>query len=666
MAVAEMQKLNLVAMSYDKDKILNALQKTGATEIKTHYEAENTSVLSEDLEGLTSRVNRVDAALNLLVPEVDAYNKDNKVKSDDLKDGFSVSYREFMGANSLQEECDGLVENINRLFDERRELTAKKAKLQKSLETAEIYSGVEEKFKEFSSTAHVKIKLGTIPATEVDNLLKAVEEKELCHVSVLTAGAESALIVFSAHKSEEGADEVLGACSFTACPFPQEKSGAEVYAELKKEIEETSARLDGISKEIYGLGKDVKTLKIYSDYLGFELEKLSLSEKMRATAKTFLLEAYVPKEAEELVKTALDGATNAVYYEFSEPSEDEMPPTLYKNNAVVKNFESITNMYSPVNAREFDPNTVMAFFYSLFLGFIMGDVGYGLLMLLGGGAIYLKLRGSDSGMKRLAGVFAVGGIFAILWGLLFNSLFGLPSIFGTGNSVIPDAKDARWSLMGIQVPSVLLISLEIGVVHLMVGYICKAVQCMRRGQFWDGILDGLVWAVFSIGMGLAIAGFIDELNMPIIAYIGGAMAGSMLLVAMLTAGRKEKLLGKFTKGFGAAYGIINYVSDILSYARLYGLMLSGAVIAQIISGYAVIQPDGTAGFILSGNVALIILGVVLLLVGHAFNLAIGLLGAYIHDARLQYVEFYGRFFEGEGELFAPLGSNRKYIKVINN
>ena len=125
---------------------------------------------------------------------------------------------------------------------------------------------------------------------------------------------------------------------------------------------------------------------------------------------------------------------------------------------------------------------------------------------------------------------------------------------------------------------------------------------------------------------------------------------------MLTAGRKEKLLGKFTKGFGAAYGVINFASDILSYARLYGLMLSGAVIAQIVSRYAV-------DFITGGNAMLIILGAVLMIVGHGFNLAIGLLGAYIHDARLQYVEFYGRFFEGEGELFSPLGSDFKYVNL---
>ena len=311
-------------------------------------------------------------------------------------------------------------------------------------------------------------------------------------------------------------------------------------------------------------------------------------------------------------------------------------------------------MYSPVNSREFDPNAIMSVFYSIFLGFIMGDVGYGLLMLLGGGFIYMKKRHEDSGLKRLSGVFAVGGICAIVWGLLFNSVFGIPLPFMP--TVMPDAQSDMWSFMGISVPAVLIIALIIGIIHLMTGYVCKAIQCMRRGNFWDGVWDGLVWTVFSVGVALAVIGLIDEAGMPLLAYIGGGIAGVSLVIAMLTAGRKEKLLGKFTKGFGAAYGIINYASDILSYARLYGLMLSGAVIAQIVSDYSV-------QFITSGNVALIILAVVLMVVGHAFNLAIGLLGAYIHDARLQYVEFYGRFYEGEGEIFTPLGSNRKFIRI---
>ena len=139
--------------------------------------------------------------------------------------------------------------------------------------------------------------------------------------------------------------------------------------------------------------------------------------------------------------------------------------------------------------------------------------------------------------------------------------------------------------------------------------------------------------------------------------IGGITAGVSLLVAMLTAGRKEKFFGKLTKGFGAAYGVINYASDILSYARLYGLLLSGAVIANIVSSYAM-------GFITGGNAIVAVLGVLLMIAGHIFNLAMSLLGAYIHDARLQYVEFFGRFFEGEGELFTPLGSTQKYVYLL--
>lgn len=659
MAVAEMRVLNLAAMSYDRDRILNALHRTGATEIKTHYEAENTSVLCEDWEELSGRVSRLDGALNLLCAEVDAYNKDNKIKSDGLKDGFAVSYSEFICANALKDECEELVEKIYALYDERRELTARKVKLGRYAATAEIYSGVEEKFNAFSPTAHAKIMLGTVPAQEKDNFLKAAEDMELCCAAVLAADAESALVVFAAHKSEEGAEVFLQSCGFAACPFPPEKSGAEINAELNKEINELTVRTDEITKEICGFGGHIKKLKIYSDYLGFEVEKLSLSEKMRSTAKTFLLEAYLPKEAEELVRTALDEASDDVYYEFSEPSADEMPPTLYKNNAVVKNFETITNMYSPVNAREFDPNTVMAFFYSLFLGFIMGDMGYGLLMFIVGGAVYLKKRASDSGLKRMSGVFAIGGIFAILWGVLFGSLFGIELI----PPLMPNAKDDTWGVMGINVPAVLIIAMELGIVHLMAGYICKAIQHMRRGRFWDGMLDGLVWAVFSIGVGVAIAGFIEQANAGILAAVGGIMAGASLFVAVLTAGRKEKFFGKITKGFGAAYGIINYVSDVLSYARLYGLMLSGAVIAQIIAEYTVVGNASTVGFLVSGNPLLIILGVFIFVVGHVFNLAIGLLGAYIHDARLQYVEFFGRFYEGEGELFAPLGSTHKYIKL---
>jgi V/A-type H+-transporting ATPase subunit I len=271
-----------------------------------------------------------------------------------------------------------------------------------------------------------------------------------------------------------------------------------------------------------------------------------------------------------------------------------------------------------------------------------------------GGWIWWKNRKRPTGFSRLAGSFGFGGIFAIVWGLLFNSLFGFAILPKT---VMPNPQEDMWSLVGIAVPSVLIISMFIGLFQIFVGYVCKAIQQWRRGNIADALCDGAVWAIFTIGVALAILGFVAEANLPKLAMVGAVTAGGALVIAMLTAGRKEKFFGKFTKGFGAAYGVINFASDILSYARLYGLMLSGAVIASIVSQYG-------GGFVASGNAMLIILGVLLLVVGHGFNLVMNLLGAYIHDARLQYVEFYGRFYEGDGTLFAPLGSKRKYVYVL--
>jgi V/A-type H+-transporting ATPase subunit I len=225
--------------------------------------------------------------------------------------------------------------------------------------------------------------------------------------------------------------------------------------------------------------------------------------------------------------------------------------------------------------------------------------------------------------------------------------------------IIPSAQDfsVMWSFVGIRVPPVLIIAMVTGITQLFAGYLCKAIQLWRRGQFWDGVCEGVLWAIFSVGVALAIVGLTKEAKLPVLATVGGITAGVSLALAVLTAGRHEKFFGKFTKGFGAAYGIINYASDILSYARLYGLMLAGAVIAGIIAQYG-------GGFVVSGNPLMVTLGVFLLVVGNLFNLVISLLGAYIHDARLQYVEFYGRFYEGDGELFKPLGGERKYIYLV--
>ena len=656
MAIVKMRKLNLVGLSYDKDAVLNALHKTNATEVTLHAHTDNTVAIESDTEGMRSYLASVENALGVLCAAVETAEKANGEKKPEvLKDGFDVAYSDFMAAKDNKAEVDAAVEKINALTDGKNKCTAELARVRKQIKDAEIYAKLKTPFEAFADTQNTRARLGVVPMQNRDALEKAVAETELCAMETLNTDGDSALVFVIAHKSAAiETDGMLSAYGFSDCPHKGKKTGEEVLRGLQDEEKAILLALEENERDMYALKAQIRPIKIYCDYYAFTMEKEETSDKLRATEKTFLLQAYVPVDAEETVAAELSGLDDPVYYEFSDPTDEDTPPTLMRNNAIVSSFEGITNTYSAPHYREFDPNAVMAFFYSLFMGFIIGDAGYGLIMLLGGGILWWKGLKRPTGMSRLAGAFAIGGIFAIFWGLLFNSVFGFMPF---AKAVMPDPQKGRWSLVGIQVPSVLVICMELGVFQLCVGYICKAVQEWRRGNFFDGVCDGLLWAFFSIGVGLAIVGLVAESRLPILATVGGLTAGISLVLAAIFAGRHEKSFGKITKGFGSLYGIINYASDILSYARLYGLMLSGAVIAQIIATYS-------GGFIVSGNVLLIVLGAVLLIVGNAFNLIMNLLGAYIHDARLQYVEFYGRFFEGEGELFTPLGASRKYIYLL--
>ena len=656
MAIAVMRKLRVAAISYEGDKILDALSKTGAAEIKILEAEENIARPVSDAATLSSRLEEAEGALKELVASSERYAKEHKKAFKPEKDGFFVTYEEFMNAEK-REEAEALIAEIKRLAAERVRLSASLASLEKTILSLSPYKEFEILFSAFSNTPRLRVFLGT-----VENVKEELFET-LADVCVKTEG--NTVLVVALKEAEKETEEFLRGLDFAPCPFLKEAgTGKELYARLNEEKKDLLREIEKIDEAEFALCENIRFLKVYCDRIAYELEKAeSVSEKMLATERVILLEAYAPKESEEEISAALSAVTDSAYFDFVEPEEDEMPPTLMRNNGLTKNFEAITNLYSPPNSREFDPTTVMGIFYSVFLGFIMGDIGYGLFMLIGGGLLWWKNRVKDNGLKRLAAVFAIGGVFAVIWGFLFDSLFGIAILH---MRVMPPLLEGNtnWHVLGIAIPALLIVALEVGVVQLFAGYVCRAIQCWRRGKIWDGIFDGVVWAVFSIGVGLAIAGLVEELNMIILAYVGGIAAGAMLLTAMLTAGRKEKILGKFTKGFGAAYGVINYASDILSYARLYGLMLSGAVIAEIVSGYALTGYGGSTGMIVSGNAGLAVLGVVLLLLGHLLNLALSLLGAYIHDARLQFLEFYGKFYDGEGELFSPLGSKHTHVFIV--
>ena len=382
MAVVEMSKLNLVAMSYDKDAVLNALHRTGSAEIKLCSQTEYANPAEADTEELRAYLSRLEGALGQLCGASENYFKGEKIKTDYFGEP-QISYAEFMSAGEKREIAEKTADDVASAAENKRQLEAELAKVRRDLATARLYSDYKEPLKQ-TDTAHVRFMLGVLPVRQKDIFVRDIAGV-LASYSFEDEDGESALILAAVHKCDaQKAVDVLQASGFSSCPFDTQSTGEELYLSLKERERELETAIASGRARWAELAERIRDLKIYCDYTAFCLEKAEADGNMRFTASAFLLEAYVPKEAEGLISRALDELSKPVYYGFSAPAEDETPPTLLKNNKIVRNFEAVTNMYSPPSSREFDPNTVMAFFYSVFLGFIMADMGYGIMMMLGG------------------------------------------------------------------------------------------------------------------------------------------------------------------------------------------------------------------------------------------------------------------------------------------
>ncbi len=298
----------------------------------------------------------------------------------------------------------------------------------------------------------------------------------------------------------------------------------------------------------------------------------------------------------------------------------------------------------------------MAVFYFLFFGIMIGDAGYGLLLAIAGFVVGTSKK-FDTGIKKLALLVGMGGVSAIIWGVLFGGYFSID--FGETNVAI--------ILNPLDKPLLLLVlSIGLGCVQMVTGYIIKFVALCKEGKPFSAIFDcGSIILLFAALVCLAI-GMLPSLApmlgittdfVPPQGFTTAAMVLALAGVALILifGGRASKnVFGKIVGGFKGLYGLVNLLSDLLSYCRLFGLCLASCAIGLAFNSLgSIIMGIPVVGYVIGG---------VVLAVLHLFNLALGVLSAYVHDARLQFLEFYGKFYDGGGRLFDPLGVKTKYIR----
>lgn len=473
-----------------------------------------------------------------------------------------------------------------------------------------------------------------------------------CAFDAIPVGDGTLVTVIYRREKSADVDRLFGTGGFVKCPYTDDCTAAHMIDALQSERADVDRHEYELTRSALDYEKYYDELRILYDVVGLEIERVEVADNFLKSDSTFLLEGWLPEAVAESVIAEVKAECPNIFVQMLAPEERDAPPTLVVNNKIIEPYEDITNMYSPPKYREIDPNPVMSIFFFLFFGLMVGDAAYGVILA----AVGLTLGFSkklDIGTRKLLQLIGWGGVAAIFWGVLFGSYFGID--FG-------ETKVALW-FNPIEDPMTMLyLSIALGVIQLTVGYVMMFIKLCKDGKPFSAIFDaGSIILLFAalvclaVGMvannptaGLAAFASIPESVRSGLTTAAIVLAVSGLALMIVFGGRNNKnVFGKIFGGFKGVYGLINLLSDLLSYCRLFGLALSSCAIALAFN---------TLGLTLGAA------GYVVLVVLHIFNIALAVLSAYVHNARLQVLEFYGKFYDGEGRLFEPVGSKTKHIR----
>lgn len=476
-------------------------------------------------------------------------------------------------------------------------------------------------------------------------ILEATEEAELFIVSEDKNAYYCAIVCIK--DDIDSLNEVLREIGFVYSNVPEiSLTAAGAIAEFEKEITACEESTEGKQKFIEEQASYRDAIKLAADKFATKLSIAESTEKLMGSEKVVFMEGWVPAEDEEGLIGILSSYSAA--YDLSDPVEEEYDtvPVCLKNNKVTNALNMVTNMYSLPRYGTVDPNPWMAPFFILFYGLMMADMGYGIIMVAAG-IVALKKIKPRANTLAFCQLLLYCGISTFICGALTGSFFS----------------DILLQLFNIELPKlfspvdnsieVLIGALILGFVQLIVGMVCGFIQKCKRGDIASAIFEEFaLWTVFAAAA-LAYFGIgsVNGIPVPLIATI---------LFLLFGAGREAKGFGKITAAFGCIYNTATgWFGDVLSYSRIMALMLAGGVVGQVFNTVATMPMNGGENV----NVITVIAFILIFILGHAMNFGLNILGCYVHDLRLQCLEYFGKFYTDGGKPFTPLNIKGKYINT---
>ena len=654
MAKVKLMGFELISLLSESKKIVEYLQKTGAVQFEN---AEDEELIKYKTAGIVSQLKKKYDAAKKAYEILEEKCELKKSFIEKFNDCSEIEYSDYKLLTDKSEELFIKCAEILSVFDEIQKLKAEIISQQTLIDYYTPWAGLDIPMAS-KRTVTTNIFIGTFKneysKEELQLLIKEASET-LDDVEIEIVSKEKMLTcaVFMCHRSSsEELGRVLRELGFVIPDKIAAKLPTKAAEDCRQEIDKLHKQIDELTAEIKKYGTYYSDIRFLSDYYTAQIDKYTAMENAASTEMAFYVRGYIPAAVSEEIKFEIENSYKAQMELYEPDYENEDVPVLLKNNSFAAGVEGITNMYSPPSNKDVDPNPIMSFFYYALFGLMLSDAGYGLLMVIG--AIFAKKKLNFKGnMKKTADMILYCGIATVFWGAMFGGFFGdlIPTVCKTflGMSEVPSL--AIWMDPMTNSIELLLYCFLFGIIHLFAGLLIRGYMLIRDKNYLGAVCDTLPVMVFVVGFAIVGADFFTAIPQNIkSAGIKILAVGAVLIV--LTAGRSSKnILGKLG---GGLYGLYNaasgYLGDILSYSRLLALSLVTGVIANVIN-------------LLGAMMGNIVLFIIVFILGHTVNIAINLIGTYVHTGRLQYVEFFSKFYEGSGRTFTPFKINSKFFTI---
>jgi len=661
MAVCKVKKVNIFTHLELKDKIIEELQKAGCVQI-----IDVTSKLK--IPGLLD-YNAINITENIsALPEIKycidfLSNFKDKTKKSDKSLTTPDKIYDYKKLSSLffQYDYKNIYKKCKELDGDLKNLKNRENHLKNIQEQLEEWKQLDIKVEDLEGTKNTKIIVGAIPSKDfvscLEEIIKIGEEIEIIKIS--ENKKQCKITILSISEYYDLIKKILNKYNIDYFKVPLEFSKTpqnileDIFKELKN-IEDKRKIIFDISNKLY---RENLSLYLAFDYLSILKSKKDIERYIKQTEKVIIVEGWILKKELNKLKKIFYKKFKELEIVFSEPKESDDIPVALKNNKFVEPFESVTELYGIPKYKEFDPTPLFAPFYFIFFGMCLSDAGYGLVIAILSYFALVKFK-FEGMTKKFFGLFFLGGLSTFIMGAIMGSWMGdtlnyLPKNISFIKTFLIDTISL---LDPIKNPMpLLLISLSLGVIQIYTGFIIKFIANIKENKIKTGLMDQGSWLLLISGLLLYIItntiGSLEKYEI-ITKYI--IWAG--LLSVVITQGRSNKnIILKAAGGVLSLYDLIGYFSDILSYSRLFALGLSTAVLAVVVNNFVMLFKDIP--------IIGIFIAALVFIIGHLFNMVISGMGAFIHSTRLQYVEYFTKFYEGGGTPFKPFKVITKYIKV---